>query len=201
MNVFFVICLIIWIYLLTVFYRSKLYYFQFLWGSVGLFIFLMAFIQPIATKPLMELVSSASGILGRITGFFEAYHEYGVLFISNHDSSISLYIDYECSGIIEMMAFVSMLAFFQVYDIGQRLIISAIGCVGIFFANVIRIFVICTIIYLYGNDAYYIAHTIVGRLVFYSMSVLLYYYVFTKTQIVKQKIGGFQYAEHTESPR
>ena len=39
-----------------------LYYFQF-YGSVGLSRLLMAFIQPIATKPLMELVSSASGIL------------------------------------------------------------------------------------------------------------------------------------------
>ena len=58
-----------------------------------------------------------------------------------------------------------------------------------FFANIIRLFVIGTTIYYFGNDAYYIAHTIVGRIIFYALSVILYYYIFTKSQIVKQKIG------------
>jgi exosortase family protein XrtG len=157
----------------------------------------MIFLQPIASKILMELVSSSAGIAGRITGLYQSFHDYGVIFIINKGSAISLYIDYECSGIIEMMAFVSMVAFFQVYDLGQRVIISILGCVGIFFANVLRIFIICSIIYFFGNNSYYFAHTIVGRIVFYSLSVILYYYIFTKAQIVKQKVGGFSYAENT----
>lgn len=199
MTIFTVVCFLVWIYLLSVFTRGKLYFYQFIWGSVGLFVFMMMWIQPVAIQPLTNLVCSAAGVAGRMTGFYESYSEYSMLFVQHGSEAISLCIDYECSGIIEMMAYVSMLAFFRVYDWMQRIILSVLGCMMIFFANIIRLFVICTTIYYFGNDAYYIAHTIVGRIIFYALSVILYYYIFTKSQIVKQKIGGFHYAKNTDT--
>lgn len=199
MTIFTVVCFLVWIYLLSVFTRGKLYFYQFIWGSVGLFVFMMMWIQPVAIQPLTSLVCSAAGVIGRITGFYESYSEYSMLFVQHGSEAISLCIDYECSGIIEMMAYISMLAFFRVYDWMQRIILSVLGCMMIFFANIIRLFVICTTIYYFGNDAYYIAHTIVGRIIFYVLSVILYYYIFTKSQIVKQKIGGFHYAKNTDT--
>ncbi|CCZ29469.1 putative membrane protein [Firmicutes bacterium CAG:194] len=199
MTIFTVVCFLVWIYLLSVFTRGKLYFYQFIWGSVGLFVFMMMWIQPVAIRPLTNLVCSAAGVAGRMTGFYESYSEYSMLFVQHGSEAISLCIDYECSGIIEMMAYVSMLAFFRVYDWIQRIILSVLGCMMIFFANIIRLFVIGTTIYYFGNDAYYIAHTIVGRIIFYALSVILYYYIFTKSQIVKQKIGGFHYAKNTDT--
>ena len=199
MTIFTVVCFLVWIYLLSVFTRGKLYFYQFIWGSVGLFVFMMMCIQPVAIRPLTNLVCSAAGVAGRMTGFYESYSEYSMLFVQHGSEAISLCIDYECSGIIEMMAYVSMLAFFRVYDWMQRIILSVLGCMMIFFANIIRLFVIGTTIYYFGNDAYYIAHTIVGRIIFYALSVILYYYIFTKSQIVKQKIGGFHYAKNTDT--
>lgn len=199
MTIYTVVCFLVWIYLLSVFTRGKLYFYQFIWGSVGLFVFMMMWIQPVAIQPLTSLVCSAAGVIGRITGFYESYSEYSMLFVQHGSEAISLCIDYECSGIIEMMAYVSMLAFFRVYDWMQRIILSVLGCMMIFFANIIRLFVICTTIYYFGNDAYYIAHTIVGRIIFYALSVILYYYIFTRSQIVKQKIGGFHYAKNTDT--
>lgn len=199
MTIFTVVCFLVWIYLLSVFTRGKLYFYQFIWGSVGLFVFMMMWIQPVAIRPLTNLVCSAAGVAGRMTGFYESYSEYSMLFVQHGSEAISLCIDYECSGIIEMMAYVSMLVFFRVYDWMQRIILSVLGCMMIFFANIIRLFVIGTTIYYFGNDAYYIAHTIVGRIIFYALSVILYYYIFTKSQIVKQKIGGFHYAKNTDT--
>lgn len=199
MTIFTVVCFLVWIYLLSVFTRGKLYFYQFIWGSVGLFVFMMMWIQPVAIRPLTNLVCSVAGVAGRMTGFYESYSEYSMLFVQHGSEAISLCIDYECSGIIEMMAYVSMLAFFRVYDWMQRIILSVLGCMMIFFANIIRLFVIGTTIYYFGNDAYYIAHTIVGRIIFYALSVILYYYIFTKSQIVKQKIGGFHYAKNTDT--
>ena len=199
MTIFTVVCFLVWIYLLSVFTRGKLYFYQFIWGSVGLFVFMMMWIQPVAIRPLTNLVCSAAGVAGRMTGFYESYSEYSMLFVQHGSEAISLCIDYECSGIIEMMAYVSMLAFFRVYDWMQRIILSVLGCMMIFFANIIRLFVIGTTIYYFGNDAYYIAHTIVGSIIFYALSVILYYYIFTKSQIVKQKIGGFHYAKNTDT--
>lgn len=201
MNWLVILCFILWLYLLSVFHRGKMNFFKYIWGSVGIFVFMCVSIQPALSEILKQYVTSAVGIIGKITGICEAYYELSIIFIPKQfaNNSISLYIDYECSGVIEMMAFVSLLIFFQVYDYGQRIIISFIGCVSIFFFNVIRILVICAIIYKFGSGSYYIAHTIVGRLVFYLLSILLYYYVFTKQQIIKQKIGGFHYAEHDKN--
>lgn len=198
MNGLVLAALAVWIYLLTVFYRGRLGFFYFLFGSIGSFFFLMIFAEPYATKLLVQLVTSVAGQIGEWTGLFEAYRDYSILFVESarDGGALSLYIDYECSGVIEMMVFVSLLAFFQVYEVWQRVVIGVVGCVIIFFSNVLRIFVICGIIFVWGNDAYYLAHTVIGRLVFYVLAILLYYQVFTRAQIIRQKVGGFLYAQH-----
>ena len=201
MNFLVIISIVVWIYMLSVFRRGRLDFFEYIWGSVGIFVFMMILIQPIVTRPLTQLVTSASGVIGKLTGLFEAYRDYSIIFITNKatNSSISLYVDYECSGIIEMMAFVALLAFFKVYDKGQRVIVGIVGCIGIFISNIIRIITICVMVKIWGNSVYYLAHTVVGRLVFYALAVALYYVVFTHSQVIKQKIGGFSYAEHNEN--
>lgn len=197
MNLFAVISFIVWLYFLWAVHRAKLNFFQFLLGSVGTFIFLMIWVQPVVIMPLSRLVTSMTGMVGNWTGMFDVNYSYSFIFINYSGESISLYIDYECSGIIEMMAFVSMLLFYQVYSVWQRVLLSAAGCVFILFANVIRLLVICTMTYFGGSGVYYIAHTVIGRIVFYALSIALYYYVFTYSQIVRQKIGGVRYTEHS----
>lgn len=200
MNVFAILAFVVWIYLLSVFYRGKMGFFYFIFGSIGSFFFLMLYLKPILMPVLVQLVTSVTGILGRGTGLFEAYRDYSILFIESpkDGGALSLYIDFECSGIIEILVFVSLLAFFQVYGVWQRIVIGAIGCVVIFFSNVTRIFIICVMIRILGNEVYYLAHTLIGRIVFYIFAVLLYYFVFTKAQIVRQKVGGFSYAQNNK---
>jgi exosortase family protein XrtG len=200
MNVFAILAFVVWIYLLSVFYRGKMGFFYFIFGSIGSFFFLMLYLKPVLMPVLVQLVTSVTGILGKGTGLFEAYRDYSILFIESpkDGGALSLYIDFECSGIIEILVFVSLLAFFQVYGVWQRIVIGAIGCVVIFFSNVTRIFIICVMIRIWGNEVYYLAHTLIGRIVFYIFAVLLYYFVFTKAQIVRQKVGGFSYAQNNK---
>lgn len=184
---------IAWLYVLSVLTRSKLDFWRFCCGSVGMFLFLTIWIQPVATAPLTKAVTSIAGILGDKTDILSSYFQYGVLFISSGKSSISLYIDYECSGIIEIMAFTSLLFFFDVYSFYEKIVVSILGVVWILLANIIRIYVICILIYFFGNNIFYFAHTIFGRLVFYGFSVVLYFYVFTKSHVIRQKVGSFSY--------
>lgn len=193
MNYFAIILFVIWLYVLSVLRRGKLAFWHFLVGSVGMFVFLMIWIQPIITVPLAKIVAAVSGILGDLTGLYDSYFLYGILFINNKKGAISLYIDYECSGVIEIMAFSSLLWFYSVYQLHEKIIANIAGFFAIFFANVMRIFIICVLIYFYGNDIYFLAHTIFGRLFFYACSVLLYFYVFTKSQIIRQKVGKVSY--------
>nr|WP_319488724.1 exosortase family protein XrtG [uncultured Caproiciproducens sp.] len=190
-----IICFVIWLYFLRVGYRSRLDFFTFVWGSVGFFIFMMIWISPAVTIPFSRLVAYVSGLLGQATHLYEASTQLGVLFVPNARSAvISLYIDLECSGIIEIMAFTAMLWFFPVYSTIEKLSINIGAVVWIFAANILRVFIICMMVYYYGSGIFYFAHSIVGRLVFYALSIILYFIVFTKSQIIRQKVGGFSYA-------
>ena len=128
-----------------------------------------------------------------MSNMYDSYYRYAILFIPKNTTSVSMTIDYECSGIIEIIAFSCMLWFFPVYNLIEKLIINCIGIIVIFLANVLRIFVICTLIYFYGNEIFYFAHTIFGRLIFYVISIALYFYVFTRSHVIRQKVGNISY--------
>lgn len=160
---------------------------------------MMIWLQPIVTTPLTKLVALVAGELGELTGTYASYYQYSMLFIPKSTAAVSLYVDLECSGVIEMMAFLALLSFFEVYNIYEKVIVGILGILGIFAANVLRIFIICLMIYKWGNGIYYFAHAIFGRIIFYVFSIALYFYVFTKSQIVRQKIGNFSYGDQKET--
>ena len=191
-----VVLIVVWFYLLWTLNRSKLQFWHFLVGSMGLFIILMVFVRPVMTEPLAKAIVAMAGLFGEATGTFTPYFKYGILFVNAAQGAITLQIDFECSGIIEIMAFLSLLCFFRVYKIRERIGVGVLGTLYITVANALRIIVISEMIYYFGLDVYYIAHTIIGRFVFYALSILLYFYVFTKPQIVRMKLGKFTYGDH-----
>lgn len=184
-----------WLYLLGVLRRAKLHFWRFLAGSCGLFLLMMVYLRPIATQPLAQTEASLAGIFGSMSGTYTAYFKYGVVFVESAKGAITLQINFECSGIIELMVFVALLAFFEVYSPGERLAVGILGCAYIMLANVLRIIVVCEILHFGGPNYYYLAHSLAGRLVFYGLSVLLYFYVFTKPHILRMKIGTFRYGD------
>jgi exosortase family protein len=188
-------CLLVWIYLLTVLKRAKLPFFYFCAGSVGMFLFLMLGASETLTVPLTRAVCAAVGIIGQLTHIFGSYAQYSMLYISAGGSHLTLTVDFECSGVIEMMAYVSLLCFFPVFRIFEKIFLSVMGIVWIFVANVIRVFSICLMVSAFGGSAFYLAHSVVSRLIFYGLSILLYYYTFTRSQISRQRVGGFNYGD------
>ena len=197
MNVFLpVLILAVWFYLLYVTKHCKLYFWHFIVGCFGMFIMVMVWIRPLVVQPLSRVVAAIAGLFGDLTGTFTAFFKYGILFIETAQASISLQIDFECSGIIEIVAFISLLSFFAVYSVKERILVGVVGCIAIILSNVIRVITICEIIHFFGPQSYYIAHSVVGRIVFYFLSVILYFYTFTKPQIVKTRLGKFSYGNN-----
>ncbi len=195
----FIICTAAWLFVLRVLKNADLHFWHFLVGAVGLFVLGMVFVRPWATMPLAQVVNALAGIVGSITGTFTSYFRYAVLFVPAGDSSITLQVDMECSGIIETMAFISLLAFFDVYKRPEKIIVGIIGVAVIMLANVLRIILICEIVHFFGIGAYSVAHTYIGRIFFYVITVLLYFYVFTKPQVISMKVGGFLYGDSSKS--
>ncbi|MBN1776005.1 MAG: exosortase family protein XrtG [Oscillospiraceae bacterium] len=192
-----IVGLVAWSYAIYVLWRAKLTFFKFLVGSVGMFVLLMLLLQPILTAPLSKAVAAVTGLIGEWTGAFYSYYQYSLVFIRHGADSISLYVDYECSGIIEIFAFSSLLWFFPLYSIVEKLVVNIIGIIWIFLSNIIRMTSICLLVYFFGNDIFFFAHAIFGRIIFYTLSIILFFYVFTRAQIMKQRVGKFRYGDAT----
>lgn len=192
----YIVCAVLlaaWIYLLSVMDRAKLNFWHFIVGSLGLFLFLMVMIRPVLVEPLSKTVAAMAGLIGSITGTFTAFFRYGIIFINSASGTITLQIDFECSGIIEIMAYLSLLVFFRVYTRHERVFLSILGVIFIMLANALRVLVICEAIYFCGPEVYHVAHAIIGRIFFYVLSIILYFFVFTKPHIIRMKIGKFTY--------
>lgn len=185
----------LWIWLLTVLRKAGLRFWRYLLGSCGIFLIFMIIIRPWAVLPLARIVAAVAGIFGKVSGFYQAYFRYGVIFIDSFKGAITVNIDMECSGIIEIAAFLSLLAFYAVYSVPERIYVGIIGTLYTLLTNALRISVICTMIHFMGTDYYYVAHTVVGRIIFYVLQVILYFFVFTKAHVLKMKTGDFAYTK------
>lgn len=188
-----IIIVLIWFYLLFVFRKTKLDFFKFIFGSIGFFLIVFLLFRGILVPPIIKGTTYLVGLIGDLTGFWKGYHNYGILFINNLDETISLNIDYECSGFIELLIYFSLVLFYPLYNIFEKTKHIILGFLYIVFANIVRLSFISLSVYLYGNSAYYISHAILGRLIFFAFILYLYYAVFTKPQIKKQKVGNFDY--------
>ena len=188
----------LWIYLLSVCKHAQLPYHRFVLGSVGLFTILLYYLKPILTTYLARLVIILTGICGKLFHIYQVFPQHGMIFVNSKVGSISLYVDYECAGLIEIVVFISLIAFFPLFKNREKLITMLFGTLWIIMSNVIRIMTICFIIHMFGVNSYYLAHTIIGRLVFCVLSILLYFIVFTRKQITRQKVGNFNYATNVE---
>lgn len=191
--IIFVVLTVIWLVNLRIFYRVKNQAAFITVGMLGMFVLMMVFVRPWATQPLARIVAALAGFVGRLTGTFTPFFKYGILFVATKTGSITLQIDFECSGIIEIMVYLSILTFYRVYTVSERAILAALGFIYIIVANALRIIIIATMIHFGGEDMYYIAHTYVGRIFFYAATIVLYFYVFTKSQVVRMKVGSFSY--------
>lgn len=188
----------LWVWLLQVLRKAGLKFWRYLLGSCGLFIILMILVRPWLVLPLARLIAAIAGIFGKVSGFYQAYYRYGVIFIESAKGAITVNIDLECSGFIEISAFISLLSFYGIYNIPERIYVGVVGALYTMLTNAFRIAVICTMIHFLGTDYYYLAHTVVGRIVFYVLQVVLYFFVFTKTHVLKMKTGDFGYNKKEE---
>lgn len=191
------ICLIlVWVHLLGALRKSKLFAWRFLFGSLGFFAILTTMLKDVLTLPLSRCVAALASLLGNLFGAYSTFFKYGIIFIATKTGSMTLQIDFECSGIIEIFAFLSLLAFFDLYNTNEKIMLGILGFSYIMICNAVRISLICFIVHYFGNSAYYVAHTFIGRIFFYILSVILYFYVFTKPQTIRMKVGQFAYGVH-----
>ncbi len=184
---------LLWIYILYVLRKEKLTAFRFMIGSSGFFCFLFIIFKNVIATACAYVLESILLFLSKFFSFYTVYMNYNMIFINNKEAAISLVIDYECCGVIEILVSTSIIMFFPLFKLKKKIICSAIGIAYITLANTIRLLCVSYVIYIKGNNYYYLAHSIVGRIVFYILTVVFYFYMLSWQQIKNQRVGKFDY--------
>lgn len=184
LNGWLILGIIVWIYGLSVLKRGRLSGFYFWWGSVGLFIISAFIFRPYIIWLISDILTRTLGIFAGMTHWFAVYPISNFLQINTGRDSIQLFVDYECSGVIEFLAYVSLVAFYPLYNRQAKIIAGVIGTFWIFAANVIRLLLIVAIVKYCGSASLFWAHSVLGRLLFYTLVIILYYNVFTRPQMI-----------------
>ncbi|MDC4186096.1 exosortase family protein XrtG [Loigolactobacillus coryniformis] len=183
MNIYLLIGIVVWLYLLSILKRARLSAFHFIIGSGGLFFILIALSDPYWVWFFTHAVINGVKWFGELTGMSTVMNRYGLISISNPTAPVTMSIDYECSGIIETVAFLSMVIFLPMYNKFERVFFSILGTLWIYVANVIRLVSVIMIVHFGGGNLFFLAHSIVDRLIFYVLVIMLYYEVFTFSQL------------------
>lgn len=193
LNFWIVLGAVIWLYALSVLHRAKLAGLYFWVGSVGLFTLLAFTSRAYLVWFLSAVVTSVTGWWGNLVGIYTTSYLHNLIQIHNAHGLTLLFVDYECSGIIETLAYLSLLWFYPLYTRAAKVKLSVAGFAWIFGSNVVRLSLIATILYFTGPAAFFWVHSILGRLIFYVLVIILYYRVFTRPQFNLQDTPRFNY--------
>ncbi len=176
----------VWLTAVLFFRLNRVWLLYYLVGSIGLalgIIFIGQSLIPI--EPLLEqyvayavhLVSSVVGVKTRI--FTGAPGLLMVLVIAQDVGWTAVQVTIECSGLLESAVLIGMLAFYPGWPLRQKILLCAVGLAFTQLANVARLMFIIGTLHWFGKDSLFMAHTIVGRAVFFVAVVAIYWYVFT----------------------
>lgn len=118
--------------------------------------------------------------------FIKLHSDARMISVIEENIAVSFFLDYECTGIVEILVFLSLVF---TYPMKNKILLGTIGYLYLFTANIIRIILIVTIIYYFGRDSLFIAHSIIARIVYFTITITLYYKVFTENHLKEQKVG------------
>lgn len=172
--------------------RKKLEFFAFLFGAIGLFAIILTLFSNHLQDGLNLIIMKIMEAVNTYVNAYEIYPSQGIISVNGGNGIVSILLNYECSGIIEHLVFTVLILFFPFGSNIKMLIKLIVGNIYIIFANILRLLVIIGSVKIWGVDSYYIVHTIIGRLLFFIMMIILYYIIFTKTQLKVQKVGGIK---------
>lgn len=182
------IACLVWLAVTVFFYRESIWAFYYIWGAVGLCCLLVVLFR----GSLMEyqLEQQTSIILHYILNYFDIVTYVFdkapgtlLILIKLDNSWTTLDIDIENSGFLEMCIFLGLAAFYPAFNRIHRIFTTIGGVIIIYGINLIRLLVVIFIIHLGGRNMSFIAHTVIGRLVFFILIIAVYWQLLTKPSL------------------
>ena len=186
----------VWIVAYAFFHKAHAWLLAYMLGTIGFTLLLVYAFRGSVVESFIErttaiaahYVCNAVGIPTKV--FFNAPGTLLVLIVYQEVGWTAVEIDIECSGLLEFTVFSGLVLFFNGFSWRYRATVLPLGILATFVMNIMRIAIIVATIHLGGKSAIYIAHTVVGRAIFFMMVIALYWYVFTRatTSAINKKL-------------
>ena len=187
--------------LAVVFFRvNRIWLLYYLTGSIGL-AFIIIFVG--RATPLQGFLESGvatstflmANLMGISARLFEAEESSLMIFVVGqlvgHDNGWTMVrVTVECSSLLETGVISGMVGFYPAWSLRKRFVLVALGITAAFVANIIRLGVIIWTLQLFGKDSLFIAHTVIGRAVFFVLIIAIFWYLITlpTMRIVARKL-------------
>lgn len=185
--------LLLWRCALRLLNRTGLFTWHFLTGFGGLYFLLQWAVGTRLTRAWENGVYALAGAFGRLSHTFVFESSYAILYIPVQGGAVTLPVSSEYAGVAEVIVYLSLLAFYSVYTRRERWLLGVAGCAYIAAAGALRLILMAETVHRFGAGAYYAAQFCVGPVFFCIYSVTLYYWVFTRGQVMRITVGYFPY--------
>ncbi len=106
-----------------------------------------------------------------------------VLVIEQDVGWTMLRIGVESSGLLELSVLASLLAFYPGWSLPRRMRYLTIGLVATWVANIGRVLLIVVILHYMGKSWLVLAHTYLGKLIFFVCIVAIFWQIITRVSI------------------
>ena len=192
--------LVVWVVLLLFFRSHRNWLPYYVLGSVGLafvligvgrLFFLEQFLQ-VSTAASVHILSVITGVETRL--FPAVPGALMVLVISQDLGWTVLNIGLESSGLLEIGVLTGMVGFYPGWSLRRRLLTIFLGVFATYVANVVRVSFIVASLHWGGKDLLFISHTIGGRRIFFTLVVLIFWFVLSLPTLrtVQRNIQGWE---------
>lgn len=184
----FIISMIIWIFFIKMFHDLKMTAFKFYFGSIGLFFILLFFFRSYLEHGFKILLYYSLLFLSNITHLFYLNTLSNVV-INVNNLTFSINFSLQASTFISMTVFTSLICFFPLLYFKKRIYLFFLGNILIFLINILKSFTVILLIKLFSAYSLVMDFDVIGKLIFFALIIILYYFIFTKAQIKNQKVG------------
>lgn len=186
------VAFLIWLGITAFFYRQRIWLFYYIWGAVGLSCLLILLFRGSFVEYQLERLTSLIlyyllNYLHILTYIFDKAPGTLLVLIKMDTSWTTIDIDIENSALMEICIICGLIIFYPAYSKTKRLITTLGGALCVYLANLIRLAVVIVAIHQGGRNMSFIAHTVLGRLVFFILIVAIYWQLITKPSLTKIK--------------
>ena len=179
--------ILIWITLVMTLYRRKIWLFYFLVSTIGLSAILVFVSRNFINTDIFLAKSIAEGIhlttdlINIPTQVFEeAPGLLLVMVVVQREGWTALHIGVESSGLLEISVLIGLISFYPGWNLKDRIWRIFVGVALTWFANLLRMLLIVLMLHFLGKEALIVAHTFLGKLVFFGMTIAIYWYLISE---------------------